>query len=240
MKRFVLFVPALLLAFAACSAQKESSVVEQPSPETIVSTTPPFQTKEPQRYRAMRTITITTPNGETVVTKTWVARDGERRRNESETASKRVIYLDLPDGRFVLLPDEKVYADVAGDPSLSSNNDEDQSEISSERLLHSDSSTSSYQKLGNEQIAGRNSQKYRVVVNSSDAANVSQSETLIWIDEALNMPIRSETSSTDGARVTMELSEIALEVDDAAFRVPEDYEKIAFSELRKRLVNQSE
>ena len=42
----------------------------------------------------------------------------------------------------------------------------------------------------------------------------------MWIDEALRMPIRSETKSSDGTRVTMELSEIELEVDKDLFQSP--------------------
>jgi hypothetical protein len=49
------------------------------------------------------------------------------------------------------------------------------------------------------------------------------------------MPVRSETKSADGTRVTMELSEIKLDVDKTVFRVPEDYKKLTFTELRKRL-----
>ena len=71
--------------------------------------------------------------------------------------------------------------------------------------------------------------------NSPAAANVSQSETLMWIDEALQMPVRSETKSSDGTRVTMEVSEIKLEVTRELFRLPEDYKKLTFTELGKRL-----
>jgi outer membrane lipoprotein-sorting protein len=97
--------------------------------------------------------------------------------------------------------------------------------------LHTDTANSSYQKLGTESISGRNTEKYRVVVNSDNAANVSSSETLIWVDEALGMPIRSETKSSDGSRSTMELSDISLEVDKNLFQVPNDYKKITFGEM---------
>ena len=86
-------------------------------------------------------------------------------------------------------------------------------ERSPEGLLHAETGNTSYQKLGKEAIAGRNTDKYRVVVNAPSAANVSVSETLIWIDEALKMPVKSETKSPDGTQVSMELSEISLEVD---------------------------
>jgi outer membrane lipoprotein-sorting protein len=125
-----------------------------------------------------------------------------------------------------------VYADlVAGIGSPMS----EEEEITSERLLHDDAGATTYQNLGKEMIGGRNSNKYKTVVNSSSTENVSHSETLIWIDEVLNMPIRSETTSPDGTRTTMELSNIMLDVDKRLFEIPNDYERISFSELRKRM-----
>jgi len=225
------FSLSLLLVFAACRSQNEPSTTPIVSPETVVSSTPPFQTKEPERYRATRIITIVTAEGKTVVTKSSIARDGEMRRSESETVSKKIAYLDLPDGRFILLPDEKVYADVATETNFDAG-DED---ISPERLLHGEASHTSYQKLGTELIDGRNADKYRIVVNSSTPGSVSLSETFIWIDENLGMPIRSQTTSSDGTKITMELSDVALDVERSVFQIPGDYRKIAFSELRKRL-----
>jgi outer membrane lipoprotein-sorting protein len=60
-------------------------------------------------------------------------------------------------------------------------------------------------------------------------ANQSDAETLIWIDEALQIPVRWETSSKSADRQTktvMELSEISLEVDDRIFALPVDYKKV--------------
>ena len=230
-KRVVLCFSLSLLVFAACRSQSEPSTTPIVSPESVVSSTPPFQTKEPERYRATRIITIVTAGGKTVVTKNSIARDGEMRRNESETVSKKIAYLDLPDGRFVVLPDEKVYADLATETDLDAG-DED---ISPERLLHGDATNTSYQKLGTESIGGRNADKYRIVVNSSTPGSVSLSETFIWIDESLGMPVRSETTSSDGTKITMELSDVALDVEKSIFQIPGDYQKVAFSEFRKRL-----
>ena len=226
----VLFVVFLFLS--GCRTQNEPATTDSTASDTTVSSTPPFQTKEPERYQATRTITIVTPDGKTVVTKTTVARDGDMRRHESETFSKRVAYLDLPEGRFVLLLNEKVYANVAEEIESATSEDE---EITPERLLHADGDTTTYQNLGKEVVGGRNSNKYKTVVNSSSAGNVSHSETLIWIDETLNMPIRSETTSPDGTRITMELSDVTRDVDKRIFQVPNDYEKIAFTEFRRRL-----
>ncbi len=232
MKRRSLCCLLALLLIGACKSQSEPAATDAAATETVVSSTPPFKTREPDRYQATRTLTIVNPDGTTVVTKTSIARDGDSRRNESETSTKRVAYLDLPEGKFVLLLDEKVYADLASETEDPTGEDD---EITPEHLLHDNAGTTSYQNLGKEMVAGRNSNKYRTIVNSSTSGNVSHSETLIWIDEALNIPIRSETTSADGTRITMELSNVSQDVDKSLFQLPNDYEKIAFSKLRKRL-----
>jgi len=227
-KRAVIAVSVVLLAIASCRSQNESLTPSATkSSETVVLSTPPFQTKEPERYHAVRTITTVNAGGESLVTKTSVIRDGEMRRHESG----KIVYLDVAEGKFVLLPAEKVYADLTEGSTINA----DESEISPEGLLHEDVGSTSYQKLGTEEIAGRNTNKYRIVVNNSAAPNVSQSETVMWVDEALQMPVRSETKSADGTRVTMELSEIKMEADKDLFKVPKDYRKLTFTELRKRL-----
>jgi len=220
-----------LLVVASCRAQNGAPVTNNPSADTVTSATPPFQTKEPERYRAIRSITSTTSDGRTMVTKYSIAKDGEFRRIEAEFVSGKLIFVQGPEGKFVLVPDKKVYMDQAA--SVPTEPYEDES--SPERLLHIESGTSSYKQLGPEVIAGRKTNKYLVVVNASSAGNVSSSETLIWIDEALGMPIRSETKSPDGSRATMELLELALEVDKNLFQVPADYKKVSFAEIAKYL-----
>jgi outer membrane lipoprotein-sorting protein len=210
--------------FVACQSKNKSRTTPSGSPETVVFSTPPFKTKEPERYRATRITTIVTADGKTVVTKSLMARDGEMRRNESETVSKKIAYLEVPEGRFVLLPDQKVYADLANQSELDTVNDED---TSPEGLLHGDETHTSFQKIGTELIGGRNTDKYRIVVNSSAAGNVSQSETFIWIDERLSMPVRSETTSADGTKITMELSDVSLDFERQVFQIPVDYQKIS-------------
>lgn len=230
MKPALVFLCTLvLLLAAACRSQNEPDQNASALPDTVISSTPPFQTKEPDRYQALRTITIVNSAGESLVTRNLIAKDGDLRRNESG----KLAYLEIPEGRFLLLPDEKVYAEITSDDG---NEDPvEESGISPEALLNNRAGLTSYQNLGTEVVAGRNSNKYRVVVNASDAENVSLSETLIWIDEKLNMPIKSETRAGDGTRITMELSDFALEVESRVFQVPNDFQRISFTELRKRL-----
>jgi outer membrane lipoprotein-sorting protein len=102
-------------------------------------------------------------------------------------------------------------------------------------LLHTELVTPGYQKLGIETSGGRNLQKYRIVVNNSAGENVSVGETLLWFDEALHMPVKTEISSLDGTRVTTELSDVVLKVEKSVFEIPKDYQKIEINKLRERL-----
>ena len=233
LKTFAAFSAAAIVLLASACAQTQRVAPETPATDTVVSSTPPFQSKEPERYRATRTITTVTADHIEEITKNSIARDGELRREETDTGGvQRVVYLNLAERRFVLLPEEKVYADATDVAHIESG---DESESSPDRLLHTEPISTTYQRLGVESVNGRNTQKYRVVVNSSTGANVSGSESIVWVDEALQMPIKSEMKSADGTWWKMELTDIVLEVDPGMFRIPEDYKKIAFSELRARL-----
>ena len=233
---FALLISVVLLTIS-CRSQSNSVANDNSSNDTVISSTPPFQTREPDRYRAFRTVTILAANGQTITTKNLIARDGDLRRNESQVGSKQIAYLEAPEGKFVLLPQEKIYAEVTPDTDLPTEKSDDALERSPEGLLHAETGNSSYQRLGDEAIGERRTAKYRVTVNAVSAPNVSVSETLIWIDDALKMPVKSETKSADGTRVSMELSEIALEVDRNLFNVPGDYKKLSFADFLKRLKN---
>ena len=224
-----------VLAVASCRTATEPATNDTPKTDTVVSSTPPFKTKEPDRYSATRTITIFNPNGETLATTTLIARDGPRRREEPQSKDVRAIYLDLPEGRFVIYPDDKVYAAATSDDAPANSESEESDEKSPDRLLHTDPISTTYQSLGVETIAGRSTSKYRIVVNNSAAQNVSPNETLMWIDAGLNMPIRSETKSPDGTRTVMELSGVTLDADKQLFEIPADYKKVGFSTIQKQL-----
>jgi outer membrane lipoprotein-sorting protein len=227
--KLISFAAATMLLGSACAQNQR--VATQANANTI-SSTPPFETNEPERYRATRIITTVAADGQTLVTKYSIARDGELRRDESESPAQRVVYLTLAEERFVLLPEEKVYAAVTNEAS---NTGEQDAETSPDRLLHTELVTPGYQKLGAETIGGRNLQKYRVVVNSAAGENVSVGETLLWFDEALHMPVRTEISSPNGTRIMTELADVVLNVDPKLFEIPKDFQKIDFNKLRERL-----
>ncbi|HKE56389.1 MAG TPA: hypothetical protein VKB46_06805 [Pyrinomonadaceae bacterium] len=216
---------ALILLPGCASAPKQSS---ESTTEPIVSSTPPFQTKEPERYQAVRTITFTRTTGESTTVKTTIAKDGQFRRDEQN----RVVYLETEQGSFVILPEQKIYAALGAEPEAT--DEEFPSEDSPERLLNTETTATRYQKAGTEVLNGRSSTKYQTV-NTSTRGTVSNNETLIWIDDELGMPIKASTTSADGSNTTMELTGISLEVDKRLFQIPEGYQKVSASVIRQRL-----
>jgi outer membrane lipoprotein-sorting protein len=232
-KRFAAYQYGFLigtLLLSSCSSKPQAPTNSQ-SNDLIVSSTPPFQTKEPQHYQAVRTITFSDSSGSAITQKTTIARSEIFRREERENNDSAVVFLESDKGRFVLLPEQKIYSEITDASPI----DPTEFESSPERLLHPDAVSTSYQKLGSETVSGRNTTKYRVAVNTATGSNVTPSDTLIWIDESLGMPVKSETTAGDGSHVTMELSNIVLEVDKNLFQIPEDYVKLNATALRQRL-----
>lgn len=230
----LLFLPALLcLTIASCRTASDTTSSEPTKTDTVVSTVPPFQTKEPERYSATRTITTSGANGEKYVFSTLIGRDGPTRRDESASEQTRVVYLDSPEGRLILWPEQKVYAVLSG--NYGGPPPPEPEDNSPDSLLHADPMATTFQRLGVETIAGRSADKFRVVVNSPVREYVKPSETLIWIDSELKMPIKSEMRSPDGVAIVTELSDITLQPDKQLFQIPAAYEKIGFDVLQKQL-----
>jgi hypothetical protein len=198
------------------------------------SETPPFSTREPDCYQAVRTITSSeTGSSQSRITKIKIARDGSMRREEYETApGDSLVYLEIPAGRFVLLPSARLMADL-NETSPSSPVELPlqvaDGDLSTDRLLNQIAVETRYQPLGSETVKGRNATKYRVLTSAAVNTDGASSETLMWIDDVLKMPVRWEISASGGERQTrtvMELSEISLVVDAGTFVLPPDYRRV--------------
>jgi hypothetical protein len=250
-----LFLLTLALGLASC---KRSDVAGNANSETAAgnttsaeeaSTTPPFSTREPERYQA----TMVTKGSlgersnipgmsEFLTREVLVARDGERRRVDAELfPGMKVAYLQLGAESYMLLPARKIYAEFgaggASAPAKSSSSD-----FSPDKLLNQSLGGARYEKLGAEDVNGRATVKYRVTATGrTGEAKTVTTETLIWIDEALGMPIKSETTSRgagagDGAKYSMELRDIRQDVDASVFELPADYRKVDYAELQHQLM----
>lgn len=247
---FILLAAAILLAVSiACKptggnqpgASGAGGDPGRAAPET--SSTPPFQTREPDRYRARMRLTFSLDE-HTETSETIIRRDRERRREDYEPVpGVRVSELEIPSGRFLLLPDARLYAEVrpeegGQEPAPQMGPPED---FAPDLLVNESRTEASYEKLGAEQLNGRAATKYRVVtVGAGLMDQGAGSEQLIWIDEALGMPVRSETVQGAGggqgaARYTMEMLDISEEVDGSVFALPQDYKRVALKELLDRI-----
>lgn len=230
----ILLVFGIALVSSCCSKWRPATESTNPS-DQIIASTPPFQTREPEHYQAVRTITFTDSSGKSFVTKTVIARYEELRREEMASGSHELVLLDSDQGRVILLPQARIYSEADSGTPNGVIPDQQSLETSPDRLLHSEPNSTSYQKVGTESVSGRQATKYRVVVNISGAGNVSSSETMIWVDEGLGMPIKSETKVSDGSSTLMEISNVVLQVDKSLFQIPAGYEKVPTGELRGRL-----
>jgi outer membrane lipoprotein-sorting protein len=207
------------------------------------SSTPPFATKEPERYQAVRVIESSggTEAKDAVQqgSRTLIARDGSKRREDYESPTgEKISYLLLPGATYVLLPDKKLYAELKPETNGEANRQTESvpPDFSPDRLLNETRPESLYEKLGAEDLNGRATMKYRVTVRGQVGAgrNVT-TESIVWVDESLGMPVKTETTSTggsaSGARVTMELRDIKETVDAQLFELPEGYRKVETREL---------
>ena len=228
--RWSILTIILLFGFASFACSKGGQPAGQTSPALIVASTPPFKTREPETYQAVRSITFAPTNeGQSSSAAITIVKDGDRRREEDKSNGKTVVYLDLPAGSFVLLPEEKIYAEIVG-PSTSSAT----AEGFEEGYVHTAPIQSTYENLGTESLNGTITTNYKVTVNSSNNGNVTQSETLIWIDDGLGMPVKSVTRSASGIR-NMELSQVKLSVDKSLLEIPIGFQKVEMQVLQQRI-----
>ncbi|HEX8651672.1 MAG TPA: hypothetical protein VF708_12600 [Pyrinomonadaceae bacterium] len=241
---------ALLITSAACKQQGSASNTNTNNPSQAAndtSRTPPFSTREPERYQWMSVTTVSTFDREAGTSaplnpntsQVFVARDRDLRREDYELSpGVKVSFLQLPTGRYRLLHSKKLYAELGveeGAPGQAQNVPPD---FSPERLLNASRTEARYEKLGTEELNGRTTTKYRVTVRSeAGEARDSPAENLVWVDESLGVPVRTESTSPDGSRYTMELRDIKLDVEASMFALPSDYRKVASKDIDTELLS---
>ena len=224
---------------------------ESSGSEIITSSTPPFPTKEPERYQATRVVRTgeSSPGSsdlsavETRTSTTFIARDGDKRREEYHSRSgEKIVYLEIPPRRYVLLPSNRTYADLDSvEAATEASELQKEAEISPDRLINEARPETHYQKLGIENLGGRTTTKYRVTLDQTTNGNIVSRETLVWVDEALGMPIRSltrETGHDHSSEVMTELKDMSLDIDQGLFQLPRDYKRVGARLIFARVLGQ--
>jgi hypothetical protein len=214
--------------------------------------TPPFSTREPERYTATMVVTGSLGGDTPVIPgvsnllsrEMKIARDGERRRVDYELIpGARMSDLQLPAGHYMLLHSKKLYAEIkpGEGSSLSGVAQNLPSDFSPDKLINETNTGANYEKLGTEEVGGRMTTKYRVTTRGKGTeASGMTTETIVWVDESLGMPVKSETTSTGetarGSKVTMEMRDIRQEVDASVFELPKDYKKVSSDEITAQML----
>jgi hypothetical protein len=243
----ILCLLTLALCGASCKRSQVAGNSNDAGPSTAgeTSTTPPFTTKEPERYQA--TIVTKGSLGESAKTQGMadsrasemlVARDGEKRRLDVELLpGLKVTYLQQAGQTYMLAPGQKIYAEFKpGEmPGSSGQMKSSSPDFSPDKLLNQSAGGARYEKLGAEDVGGRATMKYRVTTTGE--AKETTTETLIWVDEALGMPIKSETTNAGGSKYSTELRDIKQDVDASLFELPPDYRKVDQKELQQLLTS---
>lgn len=199
--------------------------------------TPPFSTKEPNSFRAKMVFSaLLDEHSPDIPPQIYsISRDGDKRRVEFQQGEDLVAFLQIPSGQFVLNLTKKEYSDLnlnkLGDSQGGGNMP------SIDKMLNQTRPNAKYEKLGQEEVGGRMATKYRVTSQETVNAGASPNEkittdSLIWIDESLGMPVRSETTTIgeDGGKVKiiMEVKEIKLETPSASlFEIPKGFKKVS-------------
>jgi len=232
----VLLITGCTLLLPSCKSNRGSVTNDTGPKALVVAATPPFATREPERYQAVRIITSSEGSAAPRISKTVIARDGNNRREEYEDAAgERIVYLETPTGRFMLLPSAKLFADVEGFSLVDKQRQRSHDDLSTDLLLNQAPVETRYERLGPENVGERMATKYRVLTRSTTDGTAQDAQTLIWIDETLGMPLRWETTATSGdheTKTTMELSGIRLDIGPQTFELPQDYRKVDVGLMR--------
>lgn len=245
----ILFL-VLTMAVAGASCKRTSVEPAQNTNATAevddTVTTPPFSTREPERYQWTRVIT-----GVSMVDKTgggapavsqavFMARDLDKRREDYEILKGvKLTVLRLPEGSYTLYPAKKIYAEMNGEGGASRDARRDvPPDFSADKLVNASRVGARYEKLGTEELSGRTTTKYRVTTRGQGGEAV---ETIIWVDESLGMPIKSESTSksetTGESKYTVEYKDIKLETDPSLFVLPKDYKKVSQEEIQREMLS---
>jgi outer membrane lipoprotein-sorting protein len=246
MHRLAGFLILASIFTAACGfggSQPESTAQTDSTDEAISSESyrQPFQSKEPEKYQAKIVFAFKwdESNAETVEQTTFVARDGLNRRLDFEIGDKRQLSrVETADGKsFLLVPQRKIYAEIseAASENLLTAAPE---EYSLAHLLYARPPEAKFQKIGAETINGKQLTKYLVDFGAVRQSENARTETAIWIDENLRLPVRTEITAivdqkSSGAKSVVELRDFKNEPDAGVFTVPSNFRRVSVKEIQE-------
>lgn len=225
-KGFFIFFLALTLISACRWWQKAETQTPSPTPFVAkeIENGIPFIIKEPENFQAEFVVSTGVKED-----KTFVARAGDNRRNDYHYEQKNQIsVVQTTDNKsFLIFNDKKVYSEnPTNEVSVVAENAFDF--LTTEWL--NQKNDAKFESLGTE----NGFLKYSVKFDENQ-----NSESIIWVDENIGLPVKQEFYSVNGERKTLhftfELKNFKLQTDAGLFEVPKDFRKISVEDFRKIL-----
>ncbi len=225
-------------ACSSCGKTGPAPGVNSPPPASPAVSALPFSTREPALYQAEIVISITETDAGGQ--KYFIARDGEKRRTDYELSAKETMSVLEDEGgkTIVLLPQKKCSAEekkAAGSAAPA------QGESFTDFLTSgwlAEKIPTNFESLGKETVGGRALAKFRVRYEKTNGVE-SPGEALVWVDEELGMPVRTEFYTLkDGQKmnpITTEFRNIKLSVDAGVFNKPDGCQNISAGEMQNIL-----
>lgn len=228
---YKILCPVLLAAtlFSSCSYWQTSESESDNSSNISVNELKsgiPFATKEPETFQADFVIT-NYAGGEKSERKIAVVRNGEKHRYDYPS---KVSFLQLDENERVLIDNErKVYAKSQTDFEGKDEQDETLKDFLTTKWLNEKHAVK-FENLGTE----NGLTKYRVIAGGAKDQN---SETIIYFDENLKIPVKQEFSLVNGEKntkiYTMEIRNLKLEADENRFKLPAGFKQISVEEFQE-------
>ena len=199
---------------------------------------------EPNEYSATIQLTAATTGKNTNLPPLTanIAREGEKRRLTFNLPNKQqVVYLNLGNTRYLILPDRKQYAELSPEavgfemPSL----------MMPDQVIDQLKKREGFERVGEEQIDGRTIIKYRAAgaTQTNSTAGQVQAESLTYVDKETGLPVRAEFASqatgnvqgVEGLKAIVEMRDIKTETAPSLFEVPEGFSKISEEQIRNQV-----
>lgn len=214
------------------------------NPSGAVNLRDPIYAKEPDQYS--ETISIT---GEANSTDKKVdvpqlqfdfAKLGSDRRAAFQVPGiGQVIYLEHSGLKYIVLPARNQYLEL--DQATLGVELPKLSLMTPSSVVDHLKSSAQYYKLDSEDVNGRPAVKYKFAgkLDTHTTAGPVDTDSVVYLDETTGLPVRAEilgtTAGGKGARIMLQMSNVQLNPDRAAFEVPIGFRKVTAQELRQQI-----
>ena len=174
-----------------------NSVSQATPAQTSTPVPPTIETSEPNNYSATVRLTAMTMGKKSSLPAivTNVARDGDKRRVSFRLpTNEEVVYLNLGETRYLIMPSRKQYVEVSSDdvgfeiPRL----------MMPDQIVERLKGHEGFVRMGEEQLAGRTVIKYRAAGSTqttSEKVGNLESESFTYVDKETGLPVRAELES---------------------------------------------